>query len=216
MSAGRHVCAAPNGAESRKSTAGQLRKGPMRRIAPALVSLLSACQVVTQHNDTMRTGANLHERNLTPAAVQTRGMQLSYWRPVTGSMRTQPLYVSNLWSDYQWRDVIYAATEANWIYAYDAGNKGGSGTNQGLLWSRHLPVNANLSLASDGGIGGTPVIDPSSNTMYVVYGINNGMLPPNGWGDGTFAAEFHLVALDIKTGNVLRDSVIRGSVTSPV
>ncbi|HEV7389839.1 MAG TPA: DUF3455 domain-containing protein [Gemmatimonadaceae bacterium] len=188
----------------------------MRRIAPALVLLLSACQVVTQHNDTMRTGANLRERNLTPAAVQTRGMQLVYWRPVTGSMRTQPLYVSNVWSDYRWRDVIYAATEANWIYAYDAGNKGGSGTNQGLLWSRHLPVTANSSLPIEGGIGGTPVIDPATNTMYVVYGIHNGMLPPGGWGDGTFDAEFHLVALNIKTGNVLRDSVIRGSVTSPV
>lgn len=196
----------------------------MRRIALALALSLAGTplvgcnrqQVLTQHNDVMRTGANLAETTLTPSEVQTRGMQLAYWRPVDGHMYAQPLYASGIWMKWRRRNVIYAATANNWIYAYDAGVRASSGTAAGLLWKTHLPVTPNAALPNSFIPIGTPVIDRARKTMYAVYAITNGMLPPNGWGEGLWKAEFHLVALNIRSGAVLRDIVIAGDVPSPV
>ena len=183
----------------------------------------SAVSVLTQHNDSMRTGANLLETQLTPATV-ANGMRLLYSRPVSGVLTAQLLYVHGVKINSQSRNVIYAFTEDNYVYAYDADEGGDSGTSRGLLWQRSLPVTPNPKLpypahgSQVGGILSTPVIDDSSGRLYLVYSISNGLYPANGIGDGNppYQVEFHLAALDIRSGAVLGDVLINGSVPSTV
>ena len=160
-----------------------------------LGALLPGCKlshrsVLTQHDNSMRTGAYLLETQLTPAAVDPSsgpGMALRYWRPVNGNMTAQLLYARGVWIGLKRRSVIYAFTDQNIVYAYDADEERDPGTNRGLLWSRSLPVTPNPSLPAvvDGGIRSTPVIDRSSGKMYLVYGISNGLFPPGGQGEGS-------------------------------
>jgi hypothetical protein len=185
--------------------------------------------VLTQHNDNMRSGAYLVEKRLTPAAVDPAtgpGMALKYWRPVDGVLTTQLLYVRGVRIGPRERDVIYAFASPKWppeltsrntIYAYDANEEGAPGTTRGHIWTTALPATPHPTLKYPAwSPGGTPVIDRAQNTLFVVYGISNNLFPPNGQGDGDYKAEFHLAALDIQTGKVLRDVVVSGSAPSNV
>ena len=184
---------------------------------------LSNHSVLTQHNNSMRTGAYLLEKQLTPTAVDTStgpGMALRYWRPVDGNLAAQLLYARGVWIGLKRRSVIYAFTDKNIVYAYDANEERDPGTNRGLFWSRTLPVapNPSLPVPANGGILATPVIDRSCGKLYLVYAISNGLFPPGGQGDGNplYEVEYHLAALDLGSGNVLQDIVISGTVPSSV
>jgi len=171
-----------------------------------LVSL-SGCPIVrrdsilTQHNDSYRTGLYATERALTPAAVASRGMVLSYARPVDGRIAGQLLYVPSLRMRSGVFDAVFVTTTKNVIYAYDANERGGSGTEQGLLWKTALgpshPTNPDWT-----GVLSTPVIDPDRNTMFVVYKT---------WDDGRPA--HWLAALDIRDGKVLNTTRISARTT---
>ena len=76
--------------------------------------------VVTFRNDNARTGAYLAETELDVATVRARGMRLAFIDPVVGEMNAQPLYVSGLEVKGRSRDVVFAATLANNLYAFDA------------------------------------------------------------------------------------------------
>jgi len=190
---------------------------------PSPPSPSSAVSVLTQHNNSMRTGANLLETQLTPATV-ANGMKLLYSRPVSGVLTAQLLYVHGVKVNSQTRNVIYAFTEDNNVFAYDADEQRDSGTSRGLLWQSSLPVTKNpvLSVPAEGqqvgGILSTPVIDDSAGRLYLVYAISNGLLPANGSDSGNppYQVEFHLAALDIRSGTVLGDVLINGSVSSSV
>jgi hypothetical protein len=184
---------------------------------------LSPRSVLTQHNNSMRTGTYLLETQLTPAAVDTAsgpGMALRYWRPVNGNLTAQLLYARGVWIGLKRRSVIYAFTDQNIVYAYDADEERDPGTNRGLLWTRSLPVmpNSSLPAAANGGILATPVIDRTCGKLFLVYAISNGLFPPGGQGDGNplYEVEYHLAALNLSTGTVLQDVVISGSVASTV
>src|SRR5215471_18033774 len=89
-------------------------------------------QVLTQHNDPQRTGANLAETVLTPAIVASPSfIQLGSY-PVEGQVFAQPLYASgvNVLGKGR-RNVLFVATAHNLLYAYDADQTG----KQALLWS---------------------------------------------------------------------------------
>lgn len=190
---------------------------------PTLPAPPSAVSVLTQHNDSMRTGVNLLETQLTPATV-ANGMQLLYSRPVSGVLTAQLLYVHGVKINSQSRNVIYAFTEDNNVFAYDADQQSDSGTSRGLLWQRLLPVTKNPTLPCPaqgqqvGGILSTPVIDDFASRLYLVYSISNCLLPANGSDDSNppYQVEFHLAVLDIRSGTVLGDVVISGSIPSSV
>jgi hypothetical protein len=177
--------------------------------------------VLTQHNDSKRTGAYLVETQLTPASVDSAtggpGMILRYWRPVDGNLYAQLLYARNgirrHWGQY---DVIYAFTDRNTAYAYNANQEAKPGTARGLIWKRTLPATPHPILHTPIGIVGTPVIDLQQKVIYLVYGVSNGLFPINGVGDGMYEVEFHLAALDSRSGSVLRDLVVSGSAPSSV
>jgi hypothetical protein len=157
--------------------------------------------VLTQHNDVGRTGQNLNETILTPETVSaaTFGKLFSY--SVDGQIYGQPLYVPNVSIPNQgMHNVVYVATQNDSLYAFDA-----DGLSPTPLWQVSFidPVGGitPVSCLTDGvtdvscgvyptyGITGTPVIDPSTNTMYLVARTDN---------NGTYYQTLH--AIDITTG----------------
>jgi len=145
------------------------------------------------HYDAQRTGLNPTEVSLSPANVtpQTFGKLFSYL--LDGYEYGQPLLMSNLVINGVTRNVVFAATENDSVYAFDADNY----NNGTPLWQVSL-LQAGETPILDGpiqpveGITSTPVIDTTSNTMYVVSVqtlTSTGALPT-----------FRLNALNILTG----------------
>jgi hypothetical protein len=135
---------------------------------------LMAAEVLTYHNDNQRTGDNLSEVTLTPANVNAATFGKVGQVAVDGAVYAQPLYKANLLIPGQGvHNVVFVATEHNSVYAFDADNFA-------LLWHDSLinplaPASTlstsdvqNNAISPEIGITGTPVIDPSNNTIYVV------------------------------------------------
>ena len=144
----------------------------------------SQVNVPTHHNDNNRTGANLNETTLNTSNVNPSLFGLLFTIPVDAQVYAQPLYMSNVTIKGATHNVLYVATENNTIYALDAETPGAS-----PLWQINLgtPVNCGPNVVPDLswenctntlepwynmfpliGITATPVIDASTNTMYVV------------------------------------------------
>ncbi|RZL94508.1 MAG: hypothetical protein EOP82_04885 [Variovorax sp.] len=193
-------------------------------VAIAAVSWLMGCgtshlAVLTQHNDGLRTGAYLHERELTPGSVDPAtgpGMVRRYSRPVNGNLNGQLLYAPRIDIGGERKDLVIAVTTKNQVSAWDLNEERDPGTARGLVWAHTLPSAPSPPMETAIGINSTPVIDRNRTTLYLVYGISNGLFPINGVGDGGYQVELHLAALDLRTGTVLRDVLISGSVPSAV
>jgi hypothetical protein len=132
--------------------------------------------ITTWHNDNLRDGQNVHETTLTPTNVNstTFGKVFSY--SVDGQINAQPLYLPNVSIPGQGtHNVIYVATEHDSVYAFDAG---GSQTTPlwqvSLLTAAEQPPTCKVveyickSTTLPLGITSTPVINPATNTMYVL------------------------------------------------
>ena len=147
-------------------------------LTPALSQNFSG--VLTQHNDNGRTGQNLQETILTPQNVNssTFGKLFSY--SVDGQIYAQPLYVPNVSIPGQGtHNVLYVVTQNDSLYAFDA-----DGLQSTPLWQDSF-INPAAGVTpvpcgTDGntdiscgvwpvyGINSTPVIDPTTNTLYLV------------------------------------------------
>jgi hypothetical protein len=138
-----------------------------------LSSVLQAqVNVTTYHNDNARTGQNTQEAILTPANVNSSQFGKLFSVTVDGWVYAQPLYLSNLTIAGGTHNVLYVATEHDSLYAIDAD----SGT---IYWQISLipsggsTVNSSTDLGCgdlvpEVGITGTPVIDPTTGTIYLV------------------------------------------------
>ena len=162
--------------------------------------------VPTQHNDNFRTGANLAETALTPAAVRHRGM----WRvdrAVDGMINTQILYAPGVAVHGKQHNVAYVTTSANSVYAFDADDRT-TGLQNGMLWRRSLADANAAPPALARGINATPVLDfaGAAPTIDVLYSTAD-RFP---W-FATFVADelalqatlhvhYYLVKLDLATG----------------
>lgn len=131
--------------------------------------------VATCHYDKARSGVNARETVLTPTRLSGR-FERQFSLAVDGQVYAQPLYVPNLaMPGVGLRNVVFVATEADSVYAFDA-----DGSTVAPLWTRHLADAAqgvvpltDLQVQSNDitpqiGITGTPVIDPIAQTLYVV------------------------------------------------
>jgi hypothetical protein len=133
--------------------------------------------VTTYHNDNLRTGWNPGEKTLTPANVSGGGFNLIASTLLDDQVDAQPLVVPNQPINGQGtHNVVYVATESNSVYAIDA-------TSGQVLLSTNFGSPVPYYLLPGGcnnngpniGINSTPVIDPSSGTMYVItYTLENG------------------------------------------
>ena len=144
--------------------------------ALALISDRAIAQeVLTAHNDIARTGQNLNETILTPSNVNAQQFGKLFSQRIYGATYAQPLYVSHVGipvkgtTNVVYHNVVYVVTSSqDSVYAFDADDNGG--INARPLWLTQL---SNISppgvtYHAHFGIVGTPVIDPSSQTMYVV------------------------------------------------
>jgi hypothetical protein len=129
--------------------------------------------------DHYRTGANLNETILNTANVNSSNFGLLFTLPTNSDIIHQVLYAPNVTINNVVHNVIYMASWGlpNWngyLYAYDADQSGPP------LW-----VTPNI-----GEILSMPVIDPTSNTLYIVS---------RPWSRLPITS-FVLHALDISTG----------------
>jgi hypothetical protein len=152
--------------------------------------------VLTERYDSARSGQILTETVLTPTNVNSTmfGKIASY--PVDGSIYTQPLYVPNLAISGQGSpNVVFVATEHDSVYAFDADAK-----QTAPLWHVSFIAPANgvttipqgdvgSTIFPEIGVTGTPVIDLSTKTMYLVASTKE---------NGGYVHRLH--ALDITSG----------------
>ncbi|HUN62314.1 MAG TPA: hypothetical protein VMU53_10000 [Candidatus Sulfotelmatobacter sp.] len=80
----------------------------------------STVQVLTYHNDLARTGQNLDEKILTLANVNSKTFGKLGFLTTDGLVDAEPLYVSNLTVSGHSRNVVFVATEHDFVYAFDA------------------------------------------------------------------------------------------------
>jgi hypothetical protein len=132
--------------------------------------------VLTHHNDVARTGQNLNEIILNPTNVNAATFGKLFTQKVDGSIVGQPLYVPQVqFPNGSVLNVVYVATQHDSVFAFDADNA--LGANASPLWTVNFPKSvpddaANYGCGTPGyteiGIMGTPVIDPTTNTLYLV------------------------------------------------
>jgi hypothetical protein len=174
-----------------------------------LISLCSFAQVsvLTQHNDNGRTGQNLNESVLNTSNVNVSDFGKLFFRTVDGNVYAQPLYVPNLNIQGRTRNVIYVATENNSVYAFDGDdplantplwrvNLGTPVPSQDVCHVSPMPQDGCQGqywgdVGAEVGITGTPVIDSTSNTLYVVAKTKD--VSNSTW-------HFYLHALDLLSG----------------
>ena len=126
--------------------------------------------VTTYHYDNLRTGWDQIEPTLTPKNVGSAKFKLVASAALDDQVDAQPLVLgSQKVNGHGAREVVYVATESNTIYAIDANNGQ-------ILLQKNFGVPVPISELPGGcdnngpniGINSTPVIDTSSNTIYVV------------------------------------------------
>lgn len=169
------------------------------KTASAQVAVMDDPGVFTKHYNNGRSGENTDEIVLTPQDVNSQQFGKLFSYAVDGYVYAQPLYVANVnISGKGYHNVVYVATTNDTVYAFDADDP-----QVGILWQRNL-VNASAGETAvpcaeepdacsfygpEIGITGTPVIDPSTGTLYVDTFSEIG---------GTYFHKLH--ALDITTG----------------
>jgi outer membrane protein assembly factor BamB len=124
--------------------------------------------VLTNRYNQYSWGANTQEHELKASNVSAKTFGKLYSYYVDGAVYAQPLYVNH---------VLYVATMNDKVYAFDARKSGSP------MWVRDftdeaagvtpVPVsditNSNdLNVVGNAGVEGTPVIDPGSQSMYLV------------------------------------------------
>lgn len=154
---------------------------PLRSVLVCLVPFvaLAQVQVTTYHNDNARTGQDLNELLLTPQNVGPGSFGKRFTHNVDGQILGQPLYLPSVPVDGKGlHDLVFVATAHDSVYAFDADSA--EGADAGPLWQvSFLSSSANVIpvpasdvscpvIVPELGVVGTPVIDPSSGTLYVV------------------------------------------------
>jgi len=151
------------------------------------------------HVDASRSGLNPNETTLTPSNVSSATFGKLFSVLVDGYVYGTPLIMSNLTVNGATHNVLYVATENDSVFAFDS-DTGAALWHQTLLQSGEGPIPGPINPYE--GVTGTPVIDTTSNTLYVV----SVQLPPRA------AAYFRLNALNITTGAITNSTVINASV----
>lgn len=173
-----------------------------------------AQDVLTQHNDSWRSGLNAQETELTPSTVQA-GFGKLFTRPVVGTVYAQILHKSDVAITGKGTyDVAYVATMHNLVYAFDA-----DGTEEAPLWGPvslgppiplpDLCIGPNNGfqtyyhdIAQEVGIVSTPVISAERNALYAVAITKQGT---------TYS--YVLARIDIRSGALTTNSFASSTCT---
>ena len=147
--------------------------------ASASVAVTDLAGVFTYHNDISRAGANTQEFALNTTTVTTSTFGKLFSCTVDAAVYAQPLWVANLMINGSAHNAVFVATEKDSVYAFDADSAScqilwqKSLTGTGETWVLSADESGCGDLAPNIGITGTPVIDPSTNTLYVVAKTKN-------------------------------------------
>ncbi|MFL6214860.1 MAG: BACON domain-containing protein [Blastocatellia bacterium] len=180
-----------------KATPQHKATDPVRDVNPIPRPTVAGVSVLTQHNDNQRTGANLLETTLSTANVNVSQFGKLFTRAVSGYVYAQPLVAQDVSvPGVGQRNIVYVATEGNNVYAFDADDSEAAAPYWQVNLGTPMPSQDIFpgyhDLTPEVGITATPVIDPTSNTIYVVAKTK----------DVTTATYHHkLHALDLSTGS---------------
>jgi outer membrane protein assembly factor BamB len=182
---------------------------PMAPPPPPASSPPVPTDVLTYKNDLSRSGQNLTESTLTLSNVTASSFGLLRVLPVDGNVDAQPLYVSQLNVSGAMHSVVFAATENDSVYAFDADT--GS-----VLWQVSLlaagetvsDVRSCGQVSPEIGVTSTPVIDRSAGTHGTLFVVAMSK---------DAASNYHqrLHALDLTSGAELLGGPTEISATSP-
>jgi hypothetical protein len=120
--------------------------------------------VTTRSYDSARTGWNQNETTLKPSNVNPNTFHKIGELRVDDKIESSPLFVPGVTTSSGPRDLLIVATTNNTVYAFDA-------QTNAQVWSRPLgPPGVDLKPApyKNWGVTSTPVIDPDTNTLYIV------------------------------------------------
>jgi len=156
----------------------------------AAQSASAQVNILTSKMDNARTGQNINETTLTTSNVNSNQFGKVFAFNVDGYVSAQPLYMSSLAINGGTHNVVFVATEHNSLYAIDAD----TGTQ---LWQVNfgpsVPSTAEgcpvVTGLNEVGILSTPVIDASTNTLYLTSKTYVSSV-----------ASYSLHALDVTTG----------------
>jgi hypothetical protein len=173
--------------------------------ANAIVAVTDLPGVFTYHNNLARNGANTQEYALQPSIVNTANFGKLAACAADGAIYAQPLWVANLTMNGAKHNVVFAATQHDSLFAFDADARpcaplwsvslidaahGGSGGETAVPGNL---VGSGLSdIQPEVGVTGTPVIDPAGGILYVVSKSVNAA-------QTTYYQRLH--AIDLATGN---------------
>jgi hypothetical protein len=153
-----------------------------------------ATDVSTYHNDIARTGQNLRETLLTPSNVNSSTFGKLFTVSVDSVIDAQPLVLSSVSIAGATHNVLYAVTEKDSVYAFDA-DDGAPLWHVSVLRSGETPSDTRDcgQIVPEIGIASTPVIDRTTGahgTIYVVAMSKDS--------SGNYYQRLH--ALDLTTG----------------
>lgn len=143
----------------------------------AVIGVTDLSAVSTWRNDASRSGVNSQEYALTPQNVTTATFGKLFSCPVDGYVFAQPLWVANVLISGARHNIVFVATENDSLYAFDADGPGcrsvWSTSKVSLIPSGEIiapfaDLENDNALGPVVGITGTPVIDPTSQTIYLV------------------------------------------------
>jgi hypothetical protein len=173
------------------------------------LALVAQVNVLTYHNDNQRTGLNANETLLSAANVNVNQFGKLFSFAVDGHVFAQTLYMSKVSiSGKGTHNVVFAATENDTVYAFDADGKSTTPLwHKSLLASGETPEHCSVVnscfMGPWLGITGTPVIDPSTGTLYVVSRAEK---------NGTHLHKLHALSLHNGAEMFAGPVVISGSV----
>ena len=188
--------------------------GMLSHTAPVTVSVNPpttgmGVDVVTYHDDVARTGLNANETILTPANVNSAQFGLLMILPVDGKVDGEPLLLSILNVGGIQRNVVYAVTEHDSVYAFDA-DSGTQLWKASVLGAGETPSGDHgcNQIAPEIGITSTPVIDRNAGSNGAVFVVGMSL-------DQAGAYHQRLHALDATTGAELAGSPAEIHATYP-
>src|SRR5580698_4103456 len=196
--------------------------------ATANVAVTDLAGVFTYHNDLARDGANTQEYALTSANVKTANFGKLFSCAVDGAVYTQPLWVPGVSIGGGTHNLVIVATQHDSLYAFDADANpcvtywqvnlldtlhGGSSGEGPVVWNDVGYCYGDIY--PEAGVTATPVIDSTTNTVYVVSASE---IPGSQSGNcslpaGTYAHRLH--ALDLATGSEQSNSPVTIAASIP-
>ena len=183
--------------------------------ASASIAVTDLAGVFTFHNDLSRDGANLQEYALTPTTVIGATFGKLFSCAVDGATFAQPLWVPGVAIGGAVHNVLFVATQHDSLYAFDADANpcvalwhvnlidsmhGGTAGETPVVWNDVGYCSGDVY--PEVGVTGTPVIDPATDTIYVVSASEIVGSQSRGCAGNSNGAFFHrLHAIDLLTGS---------------